>query len=92
MRRVVALPLCGAPFGRGWEGLLKWGAAQARVAYSDSKEEGAAQPLKEALPLAQQIHHIQHALCHIHQLQTLVHGRLAQLFVGGLFGQALALH
>lgn len=59
-----------------WEGL--GGAAEmgrgpgTRVAYSDSKEGGAAQPLKEALPLAQQIHHIQHALCHVHQLQALV--------------------
>ena len=80
----------------GWEGQLKWGAAPARDARQGAlaamRNKGSGTAAQGAWLLAQQIHYIQHALRHVHQLQALVHGRLAQLFVGGLFGQALALH
>src|SRR3989344_5621574 len=60
---------------------------------SDSREGGRrAAPQGDVTCLPQQIHHIEHALRHVHQLEALVHGGLAQFLVRGLFAQALALH
>ena len=43
-------------------------------------------------PLAHQVSHIQHALRHVHQLEVFAHRCFAQLVVGLLLAQVLALH
>jgi len=87
----AALHLCGAPFGEKpvdpgatqardakqgpprCEGIVPLPELR-----SDSREGGRrTAPQGEVTYSTQQIHHIEHALGHIHQLEALVHGGLA---------------
>lgn len=67
-----------------WEKPVDMDAAHARAAKQGPPRSVAAQG--EVTHSPQQIHHVEHALGHIHQFEALVHGCLAQLFVRGLFG------
>ncbi|MEY3125143.1 MAG: hypothetical protein RLZZ573_1663 [Pseudomonadota bacterium] len=42
--------------------------------------------------LAQEVGHVEHALRHLHQFEVFVHGGFAQLGVGGVLAEFLALH